>query len=104
MAPSNRWWCSDREQPSYQKGSMPAKPISIEGLRFQLRTHHRRHHRSRLVVQRHLSENVSKMKAAAEGFSIVKARIAFHGEMAGEVPDFSYAEMRKLNFPRTKTH
>lgn len=39
------------------------------------------------------AENMAKMKAAPEHFSIIKQGIAFHSEMAGNVPNFSYAEM-----------
>jgi L-alanine-DL-glutamate epimerase-like enolase superfamily enzyme len=40
------------------------------------------------------ADNMAKMKAAKEGFSIIKQGIAYHGPMAAEVPDFSYGEPR----------
>jgi L-alanine-DL-glutamate epimerase-like enolase superfamily enzyme len=36
------------------------------------------------------AENMAKMKAAKEGFTIIKQGIAFHSPMAREVPDFFY--------------
>jgi L-alanine-DL-glutamate epimerase-like enolase superfamily enzyme len=44
------------------------------------------------------AENMAKMKAAPEGFSIIKQGIAFHSAMATTIPDFSYGEMRKGGF------
>jgi L-alanine-DL-glutamate epimerase-like enolase superfamily enzyme len=41
------------------------------------------------------AENMAKMKAAKEGFSIIKQGIAFHSQMPHQVPDFSYGEMRR---------
>jgi L-alanine-DL-glutamate epimerase-like enolase superfamily enzyme len=38
--------------------------------------------------------NMAKMKAAAEGFTIIKQGVAFHGAMSREVPDFFYGELR----------
>ena len=38
--------------------------------------------------------NMSKMKAAGEGFTIIKQGVAFHGAMSREVPDFFYGELR----------
>jgi L-alanine-DL-glutamate epimerase-like enolase superfamily enzyme len=38
--------------------------------------------------------NMAKMKAADEGFTIIKQGIGFHSAMAREVPDFFYGEMR----------
>ena len=48
------------------------------------------------------AENMAKMKAAKEGFSIIKQGIAFHSEMAARVPDFSYGEMRERGFHRNR--
>jgi L-alanine-DL-glutamate epimerase-like enolase superfamily enzyme len=39
------------------------------------------------------AENMAKMKAAREGFSIIKQGIGFHSPMAREVPDFFYGEL-----------
>ena len=44
------------------------------------------------------AENMAKMKAAPEKFSIIKQGVAFHSEMAGSVPNFSYAEMSPPKF------
>ena len=38
------------------------------------------------------AENVAKMKASPEGFTIVKQGIGFHSPMKTEVPDFFYGE------------
>jgi L-alanine-DL-glutamate epimerase-like enolase superfamily enzyme len=38
------------------------------------------------------AENMAKMKAAQEGFSIIKQGIAFHSPMPSRVPDFFYGE------------
>ncbi len=40
----------------------------------------------------HYAENMAKMKASPEGFSIIKQGVAFHGQMAHSVPDFYYGE------------
>ena len=40
----------------------------------------------------HYAEDVAKMKELKEGFTIVKQAIAFHGQMAREVPDYHYGE------------
>jgi len=40
------------------------------------------------------AENMAKMKAAQEGFTIIKQGIAFHSPMPREVPDFFYGEMQ----------
>jgi len=40
------------------------------------------------------AENMAKMKAAPEGFSIIKQGIGFHSAMPTVVPDFTYAETR----------
>ncbi len=42
--------------------------------------------------------NMEKMKAAPEGFTIIKQGIAFHSGMPHEVPDFFYGEMQKGAF------
>ena len=39
------------------------------------------------------AENVAKMKAAPEGFSIIKQGVAFHSVMPNQVPDFFYGEV-----------
>ncbi len=44
------------------------------------------------------AENMRKMKAAPEGFSIIKQGIAFHSQMPGRVPNFSYGETQKDGF------
>lgn len=38
------------------------------------------------------AENMAKMKASKEGFTIIKQAIAFHGPMAAQVPNFFYGE------------
>jgi L-alanine-DL-glutamate epimerase-like enolase superfamily enzyme len=38
------------------------------------------------------AENMRKMKASPEGFTIIKQGIAFHGSMKRNVPDFFYGE------------
>ena len=38
--------------------------------------------------------DVTKMKAAPEGFSIIKAAVGFHSQMPRDVPGFSYGEYR----------
>jgi L-alanine-DL-glutamate epimerase-like enolase superfamily enzyme len=43
---------------------------------------------------RDYAENMAKMKAAKEGFSIIKQGIAFHSQMVGQVPDFFYGEVQ----------
>jgi L-alanine-DL-glutamate epimerase-like enolase superfamily enzyme len=40
------------------------------------------------------AENMAKMKAAAEGFTIIKQAVAFHNQMSREVPDFFYGDVR----------
>jgi L-alanine-DL-glutamate epimerase-like enolase superfamily enzyme len=40
------------------------------------------------------AENTAQMKAAKEGFTIVKQAIAFHSRMLSEVPGFFYGEVR----------
>jgi L-alanine-DL-glutamate epimerase-like enolase superfamily enzyme len=40
------------------------------------------------------ASNMAKMKAAGEGFTIVKQGVAFHGAMSREVPDFFYGDVR----------
>src|SRR3990172_8782772 len=39
------------------------------------------------------AENVAKMKAAVEGFSIIKQGVAFHSVMPNQVPNFFYGEI-----------
>jgi L-alanine-DL-glutamate epimerase-like enolase superfamily enzyme len=41
------------------------------------------------------AENVAKMKASKEGFSIIKQGISFHSAMPGQVPNFFYGEVQK---------
>ncbi len=41
------------------------------------------------------ADAVAKMKAAPEGFTIVKQGIGFHSAMAREVPSFAYADLRE---------
>jgi L-alanine-DL-glutamate epimerase-like enolase superfamily enzyme len=36
-----------------------------------------------------------KMKASPERFSIIKQGVAFHGQMATQVPDFFYGEIQR---------
>jgi L-alanine-DL-glutamate epimerase-like enolase superfamily enzyme len=40
------------------------------------------------------AENMAKMKAAQEGFTIIKQGIAFHSQMVRQIPDFSYGEVQ----------
>lgn len=40
------------------------------------------------------AENMEKMKAAPEGFSIIKQGIAFHGQMVRQVPGFLYGDVQ----------
>ncbi len=42
--------------------------------------------------------NMAKMKAAPEGFSIIKQGIGFHSRMAHEVPDYFYGDLQPLGF------
>jgi len=44
------------------------------------------------------AENMAKMKAAKEGFSIIKQGIAFHSQMPGHVLDFSYGDVQEGGF------
>ncbi len=41
------------------------------------------------------ADGMQKMKAAREGFTIIKQGISFHGGMAGQVPGFFYGEVQK---------
>ena len=41
------------------------------------------------------ADNMAKMKASKEGFSIIKQSIAFHSAMPTQVPDFFYGELQK---------
>src|SRR5690242_2915475 len=38
--------------------------------------------------------HMARMKASKEGFTIIKGAIAFHGQMASQVPEFFYGEVR----------
>ena len=42
----------------------------------------------------HYAANMAKMKAAEEGFTIIKQGIGFHSPMSREVPDFFYGDLR----------
>jgi L-alanine-DL-glutamate epimerase-like enolase superfamily enzyme len=44
------------------------------------------------------AENMRKMRASPEGFSIIKQGIAFHSAMKRDVPNFSYGEVRASPF------
>ncbi len=44
------------------------------------------------------AENMAKMKAAPEGFTIIKQSIGFHSPMPRAVPDFFYGEPQKGGF------
>jgi L-alanine-DL-glutamate epimerase-like enolase superfamily enzyme len=44
------------------------------------------------------AENVAKMKAAKEGFSIIKQGIGFHSQMPAQFPDFFYGDLQKGGF------
>src|SRR6266566_9133313 len=44
------------------------------------------------------AENMARMKAAEEGFTIIKQGIGFHSQMKTEVPDFFYGEPRTSPF------
>jgi len=46
----------------------------------------------------HFAENVEKMKAATEGFTIIKQGIGFHSGMVANVPNFFYGELQKGGF------
>ena len=48
------------------------------------------------------AENMAKMKAAKEGFAIIKQGVGFHSPMPGQVPDFSYGEPHKGRFHRNR--
>ncbi len=41
------------------------------------------------------AESMAKMKAAKEGFTIIKQGIGFHSQMVGQVPDFLYGEVQQ---------
>lgn len=43
----------------------------------------------------HFAENMRKMKASPEGFSIIKQGIAFHGAMVVHTPDFFYGALQQ---------
>ncbi len=40
------------------------------------------------------ADNMAKMKAAKEGFSIIKAAVGFHSGMTGSVPGFFYGDLQ----------
>ena len=42
------------------------------------------------------AENVAKMKAAPEGFTIVKQGVGFHSAMVNQVPGFFYGELHQV--------
>jgi L-alanine-DL-glutamate epimerase-like enolase superfamily enzyme len=42
----------------------------------------------------HYANTMKQMKASPEGFSIIKQGIAFHGQMAGSIPGFTYGELQ----------
>src|SRR5579859_6807194 len=42
----------------------------------------------------HFAEGMRQMRAAPEGFSIIKQAVGFHSGMARDVPNFSYDEVR----------
>jgi L-alanine-DL-glutamate epimerase-like enolase superfamily enzyme len=44
------------------------------------------------------AQNMAQMKAAPEGFSIIKQGIGFHSNMPREVPNFSYQEEHRMPF------
>jgi len=44
------------------------------------------------------AENMAKMKASPEHFSIIKQGIAFHSPMVGEVPGFFYGDLQPRGF------
>ena len=44
------------------------------------------------------AENMARMKAAREGFSIIKQGIGFHSSMPAQFPNFSYGEAREGGF------
>jgi len=44
------------------------------------------------------ADNMAKMKAAGENFSIIKQGIAFHSAMPGQVPDFFYGDQQGGGF------
>ncbi|MDP6512009.1 MAG: mandelate racemase/muconate lactonizing enzyme family protein [SAR202 cluster bacterium] len=48
------------------------------------------------------AENMAKMKASKENFSIIKQGVAFHSPMAREVPNFLYGDMQSGNRSENK--
>jgi len=44
------------------------------------------------------AENMAKMKASPEGFSIIKQGIAFHSGMPGQVPNLFYGDLQPRGF------
>jgi L-alanine-DL-glutamate epimerase-like enolase superfamily enzyme len=51
------------------------------------------------VSPKDYADNMAKMKAAEEGFSIIKQGIGFHSAMAHQVPNFFYGELPKGGRP-----
>ncbi len=47
---------------------------------------------------KHFAENMAKMKAAKEGFTIIKQGISFHSQTPENVPDFFYGELQTGRF------
>ncbi|MCI0439803.1 MAG: mandelate racemase/muconate lactonizing enzyme family protein [Chloroflexi bacterium] len=46
------------------------------------------------------AENMAKMKASKEGFTIIKQGVGYHSQMPFNVPDFAYADLRRAErFP-----
>ncbi len=41
------------------------------------------------------AEDMKKMKAATEGFTIIKQGVGFHSQMPSQIPDFFYGEVQK---------
>jgi L-alanine-DL-glutamate epimerase-like enolase superfamily enzyme len=48
------------------------------------------------------AESMARMKASPEGFTIIKQAVAFHTTMSGQVPDFSYGDLRRTAIPGTR--
>ncbi|MDE2847318.1 MAG: mandelate racemase/muconate lactonizing enzyme family protein [Gemmatimonadetes bacterium] len=44
------------------------------------------------------AEDMARMKAAPEGFTIIKQGISFHSQMPSQVPDFFYGDLQKHGF------
>ncbi len=46
------------------------------------------------------AENMAKMRASKEGFTIIKQGVGYHSQMPFNVPDFAYADLRRAErFP-----